>query len=207
VECEWGYRCEARVPGSTKGSRLGVVPVFAALCALIGIFGAGPAQARTHAGAGPWSSYVAGESTCPGGDVFAAPAAAQAKVMTCLVNYARAARGLRKLRLSPKLSNAARLKAQQIERCGVFDHAPCGGSPTAVADRVGYKGSFGENLYMGQTTLGTARQALREWLASRPHRENMFDKDWRVQALSVVHVDELDGFVDANVWVLQFGDV
>jgi len=178
--------------------------VLAAVSTLVAVFGAGAAQARTDAS---WTSYVADEATCPGGDALVAPAAVQVKVMTCLVNYARAARGLKKLRFSPKLSTAARLKAQQIERCGVFDHAPCGGSATAVANRVGYKGSFGENLFIGEATAGTAREALREWLLSRPHRENLFDKDWRVHSPYVLHVDALDGFVDANVWVLQFGDV
>ena len=98
------------------------------------------------------------------------------------------------------------MKIEQIERCGVFDHAPCGGSASAVATRVGYSGAFGENLYIGEGALGSAREALKEWLASRPHRENLFSKNWRVHSLYAAHVGELDGFVGATVWVLQFGD-
>jgi uncharacterized protein YkwD len=153
-----------------------------------------------------WSAYVADEATCPGADAVGAPVAAQVRAMSCLVNYARARRGLRKLVTSPKLAVAARMKLEQIRRCGVFDHAPCGGSPTAVADQAGYKGSFGENLFIGETTLGSARQALKEWLASPPHRQNMFSKGWRVRSLGATHVDELEGFVNATVWVAQFGD-
>jgi len=156
--------------------------------------------------ANPWSAYVASEVTCPGAGVVGAPVAAEIRTMACLINYARSNRGLRKLASSSKLAVAARIKAEQIQRCGVFDHAPCGGTPWAVADRVGYSGSFGENLYIGETTLGSPREAVLEWLASRPHRENMFSKSWRVQSLYATHVDELDGFVDATLWIAQFGD-
>lgn len=130
----------------------------------------------------------------------------QVRTMACLINYARTARGLPKVRLSPKLLVAARLKADDIRRCQVFDHAPCGGSPTAVASRAGYAGAFGENLYLGEGHLGSPRDALRQWLSSRPHRTNVLSRRWQVHSVYVAHIGHLDGFVDATLWVAQFGD-
>lgn len=210
MEREWTCRRGAQAATVEARSRAGRGGGFVALVAVavLALFGGQSAMAQQSldSRANPWSSYVADAATCPGADVVGGPVAVQVRSMSCLVNYARAKRGLRKLGSSPKLSQAARMKLEQIERCGVFDHAPCGGSPTAVADRVGYPGSFGENLYIGETTAGSAREALTEWLASPPHRRNMFSKSWRVRSLYATHVDALDGFVDATVWVAQFGD-
>jgi len=223
VECETTHRrgAEGKRPLSRRTTLFAVASL---VCVLVALGGGRTAQAQTtYLGAeaasspqrtkqsnllraDPWSVYLADADRCPGADVVGGPPATQLKAMSCLINYARTTRGLRKLASSRKLSLAARLKAEQIERCGVFDHAPCGGTPWAVAERAGYAGSFGENLYIGETTLGSAREALKEWLGSRPHRANMFSKSWRVDSLYAMHVDRLDGFVDATVWIAQFGD-
>jgi len=226
VESETRYRREvlrSAAPGIDHSKSLALVALAVSLVAALVAAHAAAAKTRSTAShvtsaaharvpasfagrTNPWSAYVATDSRCPGAGVVGAPLAAGVRTMACLINYARTTRGLRKLAMSPKLSVAARLKAEQIQRCGVYDHAPCGGTPWGVADRVGYPGSFGENLYLGETTLGSPRGAVEEWLASRPHRENMFSKSWRVQSLYAAHVDELDGFVDATLWVAQFGD-
>jgi len=137
---------------------------------------------------------------------MSAPAAAQMKTMTCLVNYARAAKGLRRLRVSPLLSVAARRKAEEIQRCHVFDHAPCGGKFDDVAVRAGYSGSLGENLLLGEGYYGAPRSALAEWLTSAGHRAILFSSHWRVQSAYVAHVAELDDLHDATLWITQFGD-
>jgi len=126
--------------------------------------------------------------------------------MTCLINYARSRRGLSRLQISRKLTAAARMKGEEIQRCGVFDHAPCGGSAYAVATRVGYGGAFAENLYLGEGRFGAASKALHEWLNSPAHRRNLFSRKWRAGSLYAAHVATLDGFVDATLWVAAFGD-
>jgi uncharacterized protein YkwD len=155
---------------------------------------------------GGWERYLAPERTCPGGESTTAPLAAQTKTMACLVNYARAMKGLRKLRVSPLLSLAARRKGEEIQRCRVFDHAPCGGRFDEVAVEAGYSGSFGENLLLGEGSYGAPRWALAEWLASAGHRAILLSARWKVQSAYVAHVSELDGMHDATLWVAQFGD-
>lgn len=164
------------------------------------------AASSTTARSDRWERYLADEATCPGGESTTVPLAAQVRTMTCLINYARAVKGVRKLRVSPKLSVAARRKAEDIQRCGVYDHAPCGGSFAAGAVKAGYSGSLGENLLLGEGYLGSPRHALAGWLASPGHRANVFSPLWRVQSAYVARVAELDQMHDAALWVTQFGD-
>ena len=153
-----------------------------------------------------WDRYLADEATCPGGESTSGSPSAQGRTMTCLINYARAVKGVRKLRVSPALSVAARRKAEEIQRCNVFDHAPCGGRFDAGALKAGYAGSMGENLLLGEGYYGSPRQALAGWLGSPGHRANVFSARWRVQSAYVTRVSELDELHDAALWVAQFGD-
>jgi uncharacterized protein YkwD len=155
---------------------------------------------------GAWDRFLAGEATCPGGDSTSALPAVQMKTMTCLVNHARSVKRLRKLRGSPLLSLSARRKGEAIQRCQVFDHAPCGGHFDDVAVSAGYRGSFGENLFLGEGYYGAPRAALAEWLASPGHRAILFSPRWRVHSAYVVRVPELEDMRDATLWVMQFGD-
>ncbi len=153
-----------------------------------------------------WTSYLADESTCPGGEDAQAPPARQLDTMLCLVDYARARHGLAELRIHPRLSHSAALKGREIERCQTFAHAPCGGDPSDVARQAGYEGSFGENLYIGDGRLGAPRPALDGWLNSDGHRENLLRPDWRVQSLYVAKLPRFRDYRNATLWVSHFGD-
>jgi uncharacterized protein YkwD len=154
----------------------------------------------------PWSRYLADERTCPGGEAADAPLAAQVETMLCLVDYARLRRGLRPLPVSTRLTVSASIKGGEVQRCGTFAHAPCGGDPDEVARTVRYDGAFGENLYIGEGRTGAPRVAMDGWLNSRGHRENLFRREWRVQSLYVAKVPQLRTYRDATLWVSHFGD-
>lgn len=154
----------------------------------------------------PWKPYLADERTCPGGENERASLQQQANTMVCLINYARGQAGLTTLHVAPALSTAARLKGEQITRCGVFAHAPCGGDAHDVAVQAGYTGAFGENLYIAQGRHGAPRVALDGWLNSEGHRENLFRPQWRVQSLYLVKLDRFNEYRGATLWVSHFGD-
>lgn len=154
----------------------------------------------------PWKAYLADEQTCPHGEDTSAPLQAQAETMACLINFARQEEGLPTLQVSPLLSIASRLKAEAIERCGVFAHAPCGGDPHDVAVQAGYVGSWGENIYIADGRFGAPRVAMDEWLNSPGHRDNLFNPQWRVHSLYVVKPVSFPGFRNPTLWVSEFGD-
>jgi uncharacterized protein YkwD len=196
---------------------------FAALASLaitVGLtllprFGAVDAAPRllaqtTPSVSGPWVSYVAPVSACPGGDDATAPAADQQRTMLCLVNYARALRGLAPVATAVPLATAAALKARQIAQCDRFDHDPCGTGSHAVFDTAQYKRGAaawgtGENLAMATARIAGPRHILNGWLESEPHRETLFREDWREQGVALLTGVTLEGHPDVHVWVSDFG--
>jgi len=159
---------------------------------------------------GAWVSYVAPVSACPGGDETTAPPAAQQRTMLCLVNYARAKRGLQPVATAVPLSTAAALKARQIAQCDRFDHDPCGTGSGAVFDLAKYKvgtssWGTGENLAMASVQIASPRHILNGWLESEGHRETLFRPDWREQGVALLPGVTLEGHPDINVWVSDFG--
>ena len=154
----------------------------------------------------PWKQYLASEAICPGGERIDQPLAAQADTVACLVNYARKRRGLRPLVVASILNGASIRKARAILRCGDFAHAPCGGDWTAAVRSTGYKGLFGENLYLASGRFGAPRPAVDAWLNSAAHRENLFGAQWREQGIAVVTLDQFGDHRDAAIWVNVLGD-
>lgn len=159
---------------------------------------------------GPWVAYVAPVSACPGGDETTASPADQQRTMLCLVNYARARKGLAPVATAVPLLTAAALKARQIADCGRFDHDPCGTGANAVFDASRYKEGVarwgtGENLAIASVEIASPRRILNGWLESEHHRENLFRPDWREQGVAVLPRVTLDGHPNVNVWVSDFG--
>lgn len=153
----------------------------------------------------PWRSWLADDKTCPGGEDASARAAVQVQVMLCLVNHARGREDLQPLALSPLLTTAAATKGAAIARCGRFEHEACGQPTDHAARTLGYRGSFGENLYLAEGRFVAPRVALDRWLNSDGHRENLFRAEWQTIGIALVdgaHVERVD---DGVVWVNQFG--
>lgn len=141
----------------------------------------------------------------------AAPATAgraETNATVSAVNATRAHYHLRVLRHSAVLDRSAALKAQDIIRCGVFSHTPCGRSFVRTFQQTGYfrgHARVGENLYWGGGSLGTTEQAVSAWLRSPPHRANLLGRGWRDVGVAVVHRPGLFGGGDVWLYVLQFG--
>ena len=164
--------------------------------------GAEPRYARDD----PWRSYLAPESACPRGEDRSAPTQAQEQTMVCLLNWARARRGLPALPLQPVLSQSARLEAFDIGECGEFAHEACGKEANAGARAVGYRGTgWGENLYAGSGALGSPRVAVDGWLNSPGHRRNLFRPGWSEQGVALRTTPSFDGATDVAIWVSHFG--
>ena len=166
----------------------------------------GVPAARLYPKDDPWRPYLASERVCPGGEDETRSPQAQADTMICLINYARDRAGLTALAVSPTLSESARLKGEDILRCGDFAHSPCGDDPGAGIRSLGYRGSFGENLYVADGALAAPRVALDQWLNSPDHRENLLRPQWRAQSVYVAKVARFREYRGGEVWVSQFAD-
>jgi hypothetical protein len=171
---------------------------------------AGPALAVAgeplYANGDPWLAYLADERTCPGGEDGSRPLRAQVETMLCLIDFARTQAHVPLLNVSALLSSSARLKGEGIVRCGAFAHSPCGEDPDAGVRDLGYDGSFGENLYVGDGRFGAPRVALDRWLNSPGHRENLLRPEWRAHSLYAVKLERFREYRGATLWVSHFGD-
>jgi len=89
-----------------------------------------------------------------------------------LTNAERAKQGLPALKIDTELSKVARLKSQDIQSKGYFDHtSPTYGSPFDMMKQFGisYR-SAGENIAKGQRT---PEQVVTAWMNSEGHRKNI----------------------------------
>jgi uncharacterized protein YkwD len=154
----------------------------------------------------PWKRYLADEKTCPNAEKTDRPLSEQANTMVCLVNFARVTRGLEPLTTVPLLNETSLAKATRIERCQEFAHTPCGEPADVDARKAGYRGSFGENLYVANGALAAPRLALDSWLNSPGHRRNLFDAGWKTQGIAVLVMPTFGKDKNSTLWVNQFGD-
>ncbi len=154
----------------------------------------------------PWKPYLASEQTCPGGEKLDAPLQEQADTMVCLVNYARTKRGLGPVAPVMLLSQASLEKANRISRCLDFNHDACGEDAASDVRSLGYRGSWGENLFIAGGPYGAPRPALDGWLNSPHHRENLFRPEWRTQGIAVQKIAKFGRDRNMTLWVNQFGD-
>jgi uncharacterized protein YkwD len=114
---------------------------------------------------------------------FAAPAARAAAVarhsdrdLLRAMNRARTTRGLRGLRLDPKLRAAARAHSREMLRYDYFGH----GSFGRRLSSFGVRGpTIGENLAWGDGSYRRAAVIVGEWLRSPEHRANLLRPGFR----------------------------
>ena len=168
----------------------------------------GPPLAIDRAGlypaSDPWRRYLADEQTCPGAERTDLPLDRQAQVMLCLIDWARQRAGLTLLPQTVLLASTSLQKANEIVRCQNFAHAACGDDPDADVRTAGYRGTFGENLYVAGGRLGAPRVALDGWLNSPGHRENLFRPEWRTQGIALIKLDRFGPYRNALLWVSHF---
>ena len=171
-----------------------------------------PAPAASGAApiTGVWVAHVAPTSVCRGGDDPAGMPSAQRRTMSCLVNYARAVRGVAPVVLVAELRSSAAEKARLIVDCGRFAHDPCGGGADAVFRRAGYgrgftRAAYSENIAIMSSAGASPRVILNAWLNSPHHRENLFRPDWREQGVALLRGVSVGDEHGVTVWVSQFG--
>ena len=109
----------------------------------------------------------------------------------CLLNGERSRRGLPRLRLNDRLSDAANRHSSDMVRRGYFAHDSLTGA--SFVDRIRRTGylrsvrawSVGENLAWGSGNRGTPEQILREWMNSPGHRANILTTRFREIGIGV----------------------
>ena len=169
------------------GARILIVLVVASLAAP-------PAFARADGARGP----------------AARNAALEAGVLV-QINAVRRQHGLTPLRLNLRLRAAADAHSSAMATGGFFAHESADG--TAFWKRVAHfypQGSrrywsVGENLLWSSPDVDPAG-AVRMWMNSPPHRQNLLTARWREIGLSAVHVDAGAGVFGGNPVTLLTAD-
>jgi uncharacterized protein YkwD len=108
-----------------------------------------------------------------------------ARSTVCLLNEERADRGLRELRLNPRLSEGARAHSLDMIDEQYFGHVSKSGRD--VVDRLtrtGYLGraqnwAVGENLAWGSGGRSIPRRIVNGWMGSPGHRHNILSARFR----------------------------
>ncbi len=109
------------------------------------------------------------------------------------INETRAARGLARVRVAPRLLRAATRHANSMGTGGYFSHdlrTSSGLKPFSSWIRSywpgpGYRSwSAGENLYWA-TYAPSAREVVRAWMGSPPHRANLLRPGFRRVGLGI----------------------
>jgi uncharacterized protein YkwD len=114
------------------------------------------------------------------------------------INRTRAGHGLRALRWSRRLTAAANQHSASMAARGYFSHDSANGGAfwRRIAGYYGYRGyrqwSVGENLLWSSPDV-SPDGALRMWMNSPPHRENLLSSTWREIGLSAVHSTHAPG--------------
>jgi uncharacterized protein YkwD len=109
------------------------------------------------------------------------------------LNSFRIAHGLAPLHESPALDRSARQHSLQMGRLGYFAHPSADG--TSFWRRIQHyypvsKYSYwyvGENLLWAAPSV-TAGHAMRDWISSPPHLQNLLAPQWRQIGISAVRV-------------------
>jgi uncharacterized protein YkwD len=100
--------------------------------------------------------------------------------------------------MSAGLTAAAQEHSWEMAREGYFGHEALDGSSVDARIVRFYPSAgrrlwaVGENLVWGSPDLGATR-ALRLWLASSLHRENLFTAEWCEIGIGAVHVPSAPG--------------
>lgn len=158
------------------------------LISLLGPVAADAAPARVSGHLPNCSVAVAAASKAP----REAPSIRLARATVCLINHARAKRGMARLRLNRRLGRAARRHTHDMVRRGYFGHVS--GRGRDVVDRLygsrylggRFSWTVGENLAWGSGRRGTPIQIFRAWMRSPGHRRNMLDPRFREMGIGVI---------------------
>jgi uncharacterized protein YkwD len=187
---------------------------IAALMALVAL--GPPAGAQADAGASSAAARAkAASDRCESADALPGQIAASElrDAVLCLMNAQRTARGLKRLRGQPDLTEAAGRFARQMVRDQFFDHTSPGGS-TMVSRikstsylRDALRWTVGENLAWGTGTKATPRATVDAWMHSADHRENLLDRSFADVGIGIAAgaPAELEADEVGGTYVTDFG--
>ena len=117
-----------------------------------------------------------------------------------VMNEARTARGLPRLRVDSRLQKAARAHSRDMIRRGYFAHGAFG----RRLDRYGVRGRvMGENLAAATGRGVRVRQIVRQWLRSPGHRANLLGSSFSRVGVAAVP-GRLPGFGKVRVITADF---
>jgi uncharacterized protein YkwD len=147
-------------------------------------------------------------SGCPGADLVSGagnPRAVDAAV-ACLVNAAREAEGLARLRPAAELAAAARGHAEDMVARRYFGHdTPEGVGGFERAQAAGYRGArYSQVIAVGPAPVGTARFIVGAWLDSDPHRAVLLSPLYRDAGVAVA--SGTPGGAPGGTFVMDLGD-
>ena len=114
------------------------------------------------------------------------------------VNRVRAQHGLNPLARSSSLARAAATHSLSMATDGYFAHESANGSAFWQRIKLYYSANghsywaVGENLVWASPNL-TAKQAVKMWMNSPPHRANLLSTKWREIGLSAVSSSDAPG--------------
>lgn len=131
----------------------------------------------------------------------------------CLVNRARAVRGLPVVHTVAPLRSAAKRYATNMMHRNFFAHRTPGGQ--TVGQRIRRSGylegarrwSLGENLAWGRNGRGTPARIVRAWMRSAPHREVLLARGYTDVGIGVAFGAPVVIAADdtAATYAVQFG--
>ena len=128
------------------------------------------------------------------------------------MNAARTRYGVRPAATSGLLEIAAYFKARDIGTCqwDANPHTACGRPVDYWLNRYsGWQsyctaGAWAENVFPTWTGFNTARDAVRGWLDSQPHRQAMLNGQYTHQGMNVKKFPSYRGHPGAQIWVNYF---
>jgi uncharacterized protein YkwD len=118
-----------------------------------------------------------------------------------LHNRARKNRGIRRLCVHPKLTQAARAHSAHMIRKDYFGH----GSVGTRLKRYDYNWrTYGENIAGGSGRYGRPANVFKRWMNSRDHRSKILKKGFREVGIGT-HTGTFKGNRGYTVYTVDFG--
>jgi uncharacterized protein YkwD len=133
------------------------------------------------------------------------------RAITCLINHRRAHRGLKPLRGSIALANAAQVHSDAMASQNFFSHDGGDGTPESRAESAGYMTGasawgLGENLEWGTGKAASPRAIVDGWMRSAEHRDVMLSGRFRHIGVGVTGGSPMSPDVqNAEMFTADFG--
>ena len=162
---------------------------------------------RARAAQDPWAAYLAPTSACKS----QADAVSEQRTMICLLDWARAQRGLKPLRVVYPLNRSSILKALAIARCADFSHTPCHKPFADTFDAVGYRGPVSPPPTARTSPGAQERPDRPAWSSSpagstrRTTGRTSSAATGRSRVSRVLPLARFLGKKNVEIWVSQFG--